>query len=156
MLAASDEVRNLHLDRIHVVGRRRSNDREVLTLSGKSTADFGVEFRVETTGEPDFCILRWEARNAKQKNELLTLYEVTEMADFRGIRYPAKGNYRQVGIGESNDVRYTFEVISVESLPDDIREHWLPPWPPFTIVTDQTKGGSSAAPDESSKRAEDD
>lgn len=155
-MAASDEVRNLHLDRFHVVGRRRSNDREVLTLSGKSTADFGVEFRVETTGEPDFCILRWEARNAKQKNELLTLYEVTEMADFRGIRYPAKGNYRQVGIGESNDVRYTFEVISVESLPDDIREHWLPPWPPFTIVTDQTKGGSSAAPDESSKRAEDD
>ncbi len=62
------------------------------------------------------------------------------MAEFQGVRCPAKGNYRQVSIGELNDVRYEFEVISVESLPDDAREHWLPPWPPSTVVRDQTKG----------------
>ncbi|HVA50496.1 MAG TPA: hypothetical protein VNH11_29380 [Pirellulales bacterium] len=156
VVAASDDLRFLHLDRFHIVGRRRSNDREVLTLLGKGSAEFGVESRVEVTGEPDFMILRREARYAKQNNELLGLYEIEELAEFNGVRYPAKGRYHQAGIGELHDVRYEFKVISVETLPDDARQHWLPPWPPSTIVRDQTESDASTGDKSSAQRAKTD
>jgi hypothetical protein len=150
---ASDDVRLLHLDSFHIVGRRRSNDGEVLTLLGKSSAEFGVEYRVEMTGEPDFNILRWEARYAKQDDKLLLLYEAKELGEFKGVRYPAKGRYRQAGIGELHDARYDFEVVSVDALPDDAREHWLPAWPPSTIVRDQTESDDSEDANDSAQRA---
>lgn len=156
VVPASDDMRLLHLDRFHIVGRRRSKDWEVLRLLGKSSAEFGVEYRVEMTGEPDFNVLRWEARYAKQNNEVLLLYEARELAEFNGVRYPAKGLFRQAGIGELHDVRYEFEVVSVDTTPDDARQHWLPPWPSSTIVRDQTKSNASTGDKSSAHSAKSD
>lgn len=142
----SDELRMLHLDRFHVVGKGRSKFGEVYKLLGRSSAEFGVEYLVEMTGEPDFKIIRWEARYAKQERRSLELFEIKELRKHNGVSYPAQGTYRQAPIGELNEVTYAFNVIGVEALRDDARKNWLPPWPPSTPVMDQTKP-AEAAPD---------
>lgn len=142
--ALSDELRLLHLDRFHVVAKRQSKYGEVFELAGRSSAEFGVEYRVEMTGEPGFNILLWEARYAKQEGRPLQLYEIKELRKHNGVCYPAMGSYRQAPIGELNEVTYDFNVIKVEELLDDARKNWLPPWPPSTPVMDQTKSAEAA------------
>ncbi len=143
---AADDVRNLHLDRYHVIGRRKSDDREIVTLLGSSSPEFGVEYLVEMTDKPDFMILRWEARYARRKNELLVSYVVTEIGRVEKLSYPAKGHFRQVPVRELKDIKYSFEVIAAESQGEDVRQEWHPVWPKGTSVRDQVNDTSFVAP----------
>lgn len=135
---ATDDVRSLNLNRYHVIGRRKSDGREIVTLIGSSSPEFGVEYLVEMTGEPDFMILRWEARYARRENELILSYVVTETGQIGELSYPAKGHYRQAPVRELDDIRYSFEVIAAEPQEEEIREEWHPAWPDGTVVRDQT------------------
>jgi hypothetical protein len=142
------QLKNLHLNRFNVIEKRESAGGDIFKLRCLSSHEFGVEYQVEVSGEPDFNLLRWEARYAKKNGELLGSYEVKRIKKFKGVSYPATGSYRQVGMRWLNDVSYDFEVISVEALPENAADNWLPPWPPSTMVRDQIKSENLQVPAE--------
>ena len=57
-----------------------------------------------------------------------------------GIRFPSKGTYRQMPLGELPDITYAFEVIGCERLDQVDRENWFPVWPAGILVKDQVLG----------------
>lgn len=140
-----EDLRNIHLNRMHVTERRESGGMEVVTVLGSSSAELGMEYRVEMTTEPDYMILLWEARNARRNNRLVGRYAVTEIGELEGLKYPAKGSYRQLSLRELPDITYEFEVTACERLDEEHREGWFPPWPPGILVHDQVLGRNYVA-----------
>jgi hypothetical protein len=130
------EARNFRLERFSVVGLEQVDGRTVYSLH-QSWPDFGMEYFVRVSDEPEHMLLRWEARELEDQKRTVALYETTSTKQFQGVAYPASGRHRHIACGELPDVTYEFKVTSVGHLVEDDRKQWIPEWPPYTIVRDE-------------------
>ena len=135
----SEDLRQMHLNRMHVMERSNTGHGDVVTILGASTPEFGMEYLVQMTTEPDYMVLHWEARYAHRNNELVGRYSVTEIGEFKGIRYPSKGSYRQLPVRELPEINYNFAVTGCKALLEEDRREWFPNWPAATVVQDQVR-----------------
>ncbi len=132
-------TRNHRLECYHVVGQEQLEGRTVYNLYYSWPA-FGMEYFVRVSGEPDYMLLRWEAKELEGQKRTLLLHETTSTKQFQGVVYPAAGRHREVAVGETPDVTYEFKVTSVRQLEENDRKRWIPEWPPHTGVADQISG----------------
>jgi len=141
---ANDVMREFNLsqyqivDTKHVDGRTKFNLRAQGLANGNSAFD-KIEYNVEVTGEPEFMVLRWEAKDTKD-NRRLALYEVKETKTFESLPYPAAGSYRQWPVGSLPKHAYDFRVVRVKRISDKAKKNWAPAWPSGTIVQDNVGG----------------
>jgi len=139
--------------RFTIQERKKSLGRDVFVLFNPGDPQFGVAYRVEVTGEPDFIILRLQALLIKEGHRPAEEYEVTEIKTFQSVAYPAAGRYRQdppeatPGLTDKfRVVSYEFSVVSVEALSEDARKDWFPQWPAGTQIVDQISGRNQTIP----------
>ena len=139
--------------RFAIQERKKSLGRDVFVLFDPGDPQFGVAYRVEVTGEPDFIILRFQALLAKEGHRPAEEYEVTEIKRFQSVAYPAAGRFRQDPLpappGFTPDFRvvsYEFSVVSVEALTEEARKAWFPQWPAGTHIGDLVSGRNQTIP----------
>jgi len=139
--------------RFAIQERKQSLGRDVFVLFDPGDPQFGMAYRVEVTGEPDFIILRLQALLAKEGHRPAEEYEVTEIKTFQSVAYPAAGRFRrdppQAPPGltpKFSVVSYEFSVVSVEALTEEARKAWFPDWPAGTRIGDLVSGRNQTIP----------
>jgi hypothetical protein len=139
--------------RFTIQERKKSLGRDVFVLFNPGDPEFGVAYRVEVTGEPDFIILRLQALLIKEGHRPAEEYEVTEIKTFQSVAYPAAGRYWQDPLpappgltAKFRVVSYEFSVVSVEALTEEARKDWFPQWPAGTHIGDLVSGRNKTIP----------